>query len=96
LLNLDDGVTQGTVGTIFGVPVVIDNACPNLTASTVGGPVLMSGEHAMVRREVKEVRIMRLVERFADYLCVAYLGWHRADSRSNDLRAAVTVKANTT
>ena len=96
LLNLDDGVTQGNVGTIFGIPVVIDNACPNLTASTVGGPALISGEHAMVRREVKEVRIMRLVERFADYLCVAYLGWHRADSRSNDLRAAITCKANST
>jgi HK97 family phage major capsid protein len=94
LVNLDDGLTQGGVGTVFGFPVVIDNACPNLTASTVGGPVFGNMQHAMVRREVKEVRIMRLVERFADYLCVAYLGWHRADSRSNDLRAAVGVKAN--
>lgn len=96
LINLDDGLTQGSVGTVFGVPVVVDNACPNLTASTIGGPVLMSGHHAMVRREVKEFRVMRLVERFADYLAVGYLGWHRADSRSNDLRAAVTVKANAT
>jgi HK97 family phage major capsid protein len=92
LINLDDGLSQGGVGTVYGIPVIVDNACPNLTASTVGGPVLISGQHAMVRREVREVRIMRLVERFADFLTVGYLAYFRVDSRSNDLRGAVTVK----
>jgi hypothetical protein len=46
----------------------------------------------MVRREVKEIRIMRLVERFADFLHVGYLGYHRVDARSNDLRGSVGVK----
>ena len=53
-------------------------------------------QHSLLRREVKEIRVMRLVERFADFLQVGYLGYHRVDSRSNDLRGAVTVKANTT
>lgn len=35
---------------------------------------------------------MKLTERYADYLQVGYLGYLRADSRSNDLRAVVTVK----
>jgi HK97 family phage major capsid protein len=96
LLNLDDALTQGSVGTMFGFPVRVDNGAPSLTASTAGGPVFGSMEHAMVRREVRDVRIMRLVERYADYLAVGYLGYHRVDARSNDLRAAVTVKANAT
>jgi hypothetical protein len=35
---------------------------------------------------------MRLTERYADYLAVGYLGFARVDMRSNDLRAAVTVR----
>jgi hypothetical protein len=40
--------------------------------------------------------MMRLTERYADYLHVGYLGYLRCDMRSNDLRAAVTVKAAAT
>jgi len=36
---------------------------------------------------------MRLQERYADYFAVGYIGHYRLDIRSNDLRAAVTVKA---
>jgi HK97 family phage major capsid protein len=97
LLNLDHSFDdKATIGTMYNFPVIVDNGAPNATASTVGGPTFGSMQHAMVRREVRDIRIARLVERFADYLCVAYLGWHRVDSRSNDLRAAVTVKYNTT
>jgi hypothetical protein len=39
---------------------------------------------------------MRLNERYADFLAVGYLGFVRLDFRSNDLRAAVTVKAAAT
>jgi len=35
---------------------------------------------------------MRLTERYADYLQIGYLGYLRADMRSNDMRAAATVK----
>jgi hypothetical protein len=36
--------------------------------------------------------MMRLEERYADYLAVGYIGCLRCDMRSNDHRAAVTVK----
>ncbi len=35
---------------------------------------------------------MRLNERYADYMAVDYLLYRRFDMRSNDLRAAITVK----
>ena len=40
--------------------------------------------------------MMRLTERYADYLAIGYIGYLRADVRSNDLRAAVTIKAAAT
>ena len=36
--------------------------------------------------------ILRLQERYADFLAVGYIGFVRTDIRSNDMRAAVTVK----
>jgi HK97 family phage major capsid protein len=94
------------VARLFGFPVVIDNNIPNLTASTTGGPVFGALDHAMVYRVVRnDARIvadmntgnmMRLTERYADLLAVGYLGYIRTDVRSNDLRAAATVKAAAT
>ena len=39
---------------------------------------------------------MRLNERYADYMAVGYMLYMRCDMRSNDLRAAITVKPSTT
>jgi hypothetical protein len=73
--------------------VVIDNSIPNLTASTTGGPIFGSMEHAMVQRTVRGgTRVMRLDQRWADFLAVGYMGWVRTDLRSNDLRAAVVTR----
>jgi HK97 family phage major capsid protein len=81
------------VAKLFGFPVYIDNSIPNLAASTTGGPVFGSMQHAMVMRTVRNgVNVMRLDQRWADYLAVGFLGWGRYEIRSNDLRAAVTVK----
>jgi len=107
-----DDVTSGNwstntpVAKLFGFPVVIDNNIPNLTASTTGGPVFGALDHAMVFRVVRnDARIvadthtgdmMKLTERYADLLSVGYLGYIRADIRSNDLRAAVTTRAAAT
>jgi hypothetical protein len=46
----------------------------------------------MVMRVARDTTVMRLQERYADYLAVGYIGYYRVDLRSNDLRAAVTVK----
>ncbi len=93
LLNLQDGLTEGAVGTLFGYPVKIDQNIPNLAASTTGGPIFGHLNSAMVRRTVTQSGLLRLTERYADYLQIGFIGFERFDIRSNDLRAAVTVKA---
>jgi HK97 family phage major capsid protein len=80
------------VAQLLGFPVVIDNNIPNLTASTTGGPVFGSLQHSFVYRQVKNAGIMRLDQRYIDYLAIGYLLFMRCDIRSNDVRAAITVK----
>jgi HK97 family phage major capsid protein len=93
---------QGGAPTLWGYPVKVDNNIPSLAASTVGGPIFGNLQNAMVQRVVRSdarivanvnpAGVMRLTERYADYLAIGYLGYIRLDIRSNDLRAAVTVK----
>jgi HK97 family phage major capsid protein len=79
--------------TLEGFPVVIDQNIPNLTASTASGAIFGRLRDAMViRRVTNEASILRLQERYADFLQVGYLGFERYDIRSNDLRAAVVAK----
>ena len=90
---LQDPSKQGGNPSLWGYDVVVDNGIPALTASTTGGPVFGYLESAMVMRTVQDqTTVMRLTERYADYLAVGYIGYYRMDIRSNDLRAAVTVK----
>jgi HK97 family phage major capsid protein len=83
---------------IYNYPVTIDNNAPGFSksASTQGGPVFGSFTHAMVARNVRQVGVMRLNERYADYLAIAWLGFMRWDIRSNDMRAIATFKTNAT
>ena len=88
---------QGGAPILYGYPVRVDPLIPALTASTVGGPVFGNLSKAMVMRQVRPgATVMRLTERFADFLAVGFVGYYRFDTRSNDLRAAVTVAASTT
>ena len=96
LLNLDNAFAEGAIGTIGGFPVKVVNEIPNLTASTNGGPIFGNLQHAMILRTVQGAGLMRLTERYADFLQVGYIGWVRGDSQPNDLRAAVTVTPSTT
>lgn len=75
--------------TLYGYPVVVDNNILSLTASTPSGVLFGHMESAMVLRMVKGAGLMRLEERYADYLQVGFIGHQRLDVRSNDLRAAV-------
>lgn len=84
---------QGEKPTLYGYEVVCDNNIPVIAASTAGGPVFGHLQSAMVLRRVNQAGLMRLEERYADFLQVGYIGYERIDIRSNDLRAAVTVKA---
>ena len=97
LINLQDGLSgDAHITTLFGFPVTVDPNIPNLTASTTGGPVFGHLSSAMVKRTVTQSGLLRLTERYADALQVGYIGYMRWDTRSNDLRAAVTVKPSTT
>jgi HK97 family phage major capsid protein len=82
-----------TAPKLYGYPVVVDNNLPNLTASTASGVIFGHLESAMVLRKVKGAGLLRLDQRFADFLQQGYIGYERIDSRSNDLRAATVVKA---
>lgn len=82
-------------GKLYGYPVVIDNNIASLTASTTAGPIFGALDHAMVLRQVNQAGIMRLVERYADFLQVGYIGYERWDSRSNDMRAVTQAHAST-
>lgn len=99
LVNLQDGITPGVPTSIWGYEIVIDNNIPNLavnaqtTTAGTQGPVFGHLQSAMVLRKVTDMTVMRLTERYADTMEVGYLGFLRWDSRSNDLRAAVTVRA---
>lgn len=87
---------SGGAPTLWGYPVKVDNNIPNLTTSSTGGPIFGNLGPAMVMRVARDTTVMRLQERYADYLAVGYIGYYRLDCRSNDLRAAVTVKAAAT
>lgn len=84
--------------TLYAYPVVIDQntSAVSTTASTSGGLLFGDFQSAMVVRQVNQAGVMRLTERYADYLQVGYLAYVRMDSRSNDLRAAAIYSTNAT
>ena len=91
-------LAPGQPDTLYGYPVMVDQNTSNVstTASTTGGLLFGDFQTAMVVRQVNQSGVMRLTERYADYLQVGYLGWVRMDSRSNDLRAAALYSTNVT
>lgn len=78
---------------LYGYPVKIDQNVAGITASTTAGPIFGSLEHAMVLRQVNQAGILRLVERYADFLQVGFIGYERWDARSNDMRAVTQAHA---
>lgn len=91
-------VVPGQPDTLYGYPAVIDQNMSNVStvASTPGGLLFGDFKVAMVGRQVNGATMMRLTERYADYLQVGYLGYVRMDARSNDLRAAALYSTNAT
>jgi HK97 family phage major capsid protein len=99
--NVNGTYGQGSsspVGTLLGFPVRLVPEIPVLTASTLSGALFGSLQHAFVQRTVAAptgVTVMRLEERYADYLQVGYVSYMRVDMRSNDLRAVTGAMAST-
>jgi HK97 family phage major capsid protein len=80
----------GGFTTLFGYPVAIDQAMP---APTAGLKPIVFGNirAAYVIRDVGQLEVLRLVERYADYLQVGFTAWHRADGLVQDAAAAKTL-----
>ena len=82
-------VQVGGEDRVYGYPVLIDQNIGDIStvASTDGGMYFGDFQTCMVVRQVDQAGVMRLDERYADFLQVGFLGFVRMDSRSNDLRA---------
>lgn len=80
---------------IYGYPVLIDQNIGDIStvASTDGGMYFGDFETCMVVRQVNQAGVMRLDERYADFLQVGFLGFVRMDSRSNDLRSVSSYRS---
>jgi HK97 family phage major capsid protein len=91
-------VAPGQPDTLYGYPVIVDQNTSGVStsASTAGGLIFGDFKTAMIARQVNGATMMRLTERYADYLQVGYLGYIRMDARSNDLRAAALYSTNAT
>lgn len=91
-------VAPGQPDTLYGYPVVVDQntSAVSTSASTAAGLLFGDFKTAMIARQVNGATMMRLTERYADYLQVGYLGYVRMDARSNDLRAAALYSTNAT
>jgi HK97 family phage major capsid protein len=88
-------VQVGVDDRVYGYPVLIDQNIGDIstTASTDGGMYFGDFQTCMVVRQVNQAGVMRLDERYADFLQVGFLGFVRMDSRSNDLRAVSMYRA---
>lgn len=77
-------ITGGLPATILGYPFVVDNDMAS--AVTTGLKTLCFGNfgEGFVVRHVTGGSLKRLVERYADYLQVGFIGWDRADSLVQD------------
>lgn len=77
---------QGVPSLIAGYPFVVNNDMPTLAASSKS---VLFGDirAAYVIRIVKGLTVLRLVERYADYLQVGFLGFERADGTLQDANA---------
>jgi HK97 family phage major capsid protein len=91
-------VQLGGMDNVHGYNVLIDQNAGDIStsASTAGGLYFGDFQTAMVVRQVDQASVMRLDERYADYLQVGFLGFVRMDARGNDLRSAVLYKTSAT
>jgi HK97 family phage major capsid protein len=87
-------VAGGVSSTINGREYTIDNSFPAFAAgaaSVVFGDI----EAAYLVRQVRGAQVLRLTERYADFLQVGFLGFQRLDATVQDTAAAakLTIKA---
>jgi HK97 family phage major capsid protein len=75
----EPSLTAGAPGTILGKPYVINQDMSN--TFTTGQKLIMYGDWSkFVIRDVRDLIIRRLNERYADADQVGYIGFYRGDS----------------
>ena len=88
------GLVPGTPGTLLGTSYIINQSAPNMATGNVGAIAYGDFNSGYVIRQVRGVQIMRLAERYADYLQVGFLAYLRMDATKDDLGAyRVTTQA---
>jgi len=84
----------GMSPTINGQPYAIDQGMPSLAASL---SILFGDfQRAYIIRQVLDVHMLRLTERYADFLQVGFLGFLRLDARPDDPAAVKAFKSPAT
>lgn len=88
-------VQVGGEDRVYGYPVLIDQNAGDIStvANTDNGLYFGDFQTCLVVRQVNQAGVMRLDERYADFLQVGFLGFVRMDSRSNDLRAVASYRS---
>lgn len=84
----EPSIQAGQPDTLFGYPVVVNNDMDSTVAATK--KVILFGDHQAhyVVRRVTGGALMRLAERYAEYLQVGFLAYERADALVQDASAA--------
>jgi HK97 family phage major capsid protein len=82
----EPSLQAGAADSLLGYPVRINNDMPTLATSSKS--VLFGNiRQAYVARIVRELTVLRLTERYADFLQVGFLGFERADGTMQDANA---------
>lgn len=71
------GIQAGAPNRLFSYPVVINEDAP--AAATTTTPILFGDTSYYVIRDVKGITMLRLAERYADYLQVGFFAFNRLD-----------------
>ncbi len=82
----EPSIQVGQPDSLLGYPIAINNDMPTLAQNSKS---LLFGNirEAYVTRIVRELTILRLTERYADYLQAAFLGFERADGTLQNANA---------
>jgi HK97 family phage major capsid protein len=80
---------------ILGYPVVIDQSLAPLAASSTSA-LFGNFKRGYIWRNVLGLQMLRLTERYADFLQVGFLGFMRGDGRVNDQRAIAALVQSAT
>ena len=87
--------TVGMAATINGVPYTIDQGMPAMAANAYS---ILYGdfEAGMIVRQVHDVQLIRLQERYADFLQTGYFAFTRLDAKPDDPNAVAAYRNSAT